>query len=302
MLEGEAGAGAEAGVLGCGSPLGCAEADGTSDRGAEGVAEVSEDRPPVDLKTNVPHIARVYDYWLGGKNNYPVDRAMSEKLVAVMPDGPKTAQANRRFLIRAVHLLTAELGIRQFLDIGTGLPTVNNTHEVAQEAAPESRIVYVDNDPLVLVHAQALLTSTPEGACDYLDADVRDPETILERARATLDFGKPVAVMLVGLLHCVPDDEDLPRVVRTLMDATVAGSYLVVSHPASDIGDAMASASSEASREMEPITARDYQAVAALFDGLELLEPGVVPVTAWRAGSGIAPAPLPVWAGVGRKL
>ena len=163
------------------------------------------------LDTSVPHIARVYDYWLGGKDNFPADRELAEQFIATDPSVIAGVRSNRAFLGRAVHYLVAEAGIRQFLDIGTGIPTANNTHEVAQRAAPSARVVYVDNDPIVLAHARALLTGHPAGATDYIDADLRDTGTILDAAARTLDFSQPVAVMLVGVLHCIPDEDSGPR-------------------------------------------------------------------------------------------
>ena len=187
--------------------------------------------------TNVAHIARVYDYWLGGKDNYAADREAARQAMEAIPSLPAGARANRAFLGRSVRYLAAEAGIRQFLDIGTGIPTSNNTHEVAQTTARASRIVYVDNDPIVLSHARALLTGTPQGATAYVDADLRDTGKILAGAAATLDFGKPIAIMLVAILHCIPDSDDPQAIVARLLDAVVPGSYLVISHPASDIED-----------------------------------------------------------------
>ena len=166
------------------------------------------DSEVASLDTNVPHIARVYNFWLGGKDNYEADREAAEKVRAAFPDITVSVRAQRAFLGRAVHYLVAEAGIRQFLDIGTGLPSADNTHEVAQRTAPESRVVYVDNDPIVLAHARALLTSNPAGATDYIDGDLRDTSVILQEAARTLDFGRPVAVMLLGVLHCLPDEDD----------------------------------------------------------------------------------------------
>ena len=172
-----------------------------------------------DFNAGVPHIARVYDYWLGGKDNFAADRELGERTLAAYPNLVFSVRANRAFLGRTVRFLAAETGIRQFLDIGTGLPTANNTHEVAQGVAPASRIVYVDNDPIVLSHARALLTSKPEGKCAYLDADLRDPEKILAAAAGTLDFSQPVAVMLLTVLQFLTDDAEASAVVNQLMDA-----------------------------------------------------------------------------------
>ena len=191
------------------------------------MAEADGERPRAErvsgLDTSVAHPARVYDYWLGGKDNFAADREAAERVLAVAPGLRYRVRANRAFLGRASRYLAAEAGIRQFLDIGTGIPAADNTHEVAQRAAPDARVVYVDNDPIVLLHAQALLRSTPEGATDYLQADLRDPGTILDRAATLLDFGQPVAVMLLGVLHLVQDAEDPWGIVAGLMAAMPAG-------------------------------------------------------------------------------
>jgi hypothetical protein len=253
----------------------------------------------------VAHPARVYDYWLGGKDNFEADRIAGEATIAAYPAIRASARANRAFLARSVRYLAAEQGIRQFLDIGTGLPTANNTHEVAQSVAPDSRIVYVDNDPLVLSHARALLTSSPEGVTAYLDADLRDTHEILERAARTLDFGQPVALMLLAILHYIPDLDEARRIVARLTGAVPSGSYLVISHAASDISpEAMA----EMIRRMNEHLAegnhvgRSRRVVAQFFDGLDLVEPGVVKVTEWRPASAVeAQGPTSLWGGVARK-
>jgi hypothetical protein len=250
-----------------------------------------------------PHIARMYDYWLGGKNYYPADRDAAEQVIAALPDTRVSVRANRAFLNRAVHHLAADLGIRQFLDIGTGLPATGNTHEVAQQAAPDARIVYVDNDPIVLVHAEALLASDPRGATDYIEADVRDPATILNKAKGTLDFDRPIALMLVAILHCVPDQDDPETIVAALRDAVPSGSYLVLSHPALDIGE-MAEVQQRQNEKMpadSQVTYRSLEQVTPYFADWELLEPGIVPTSQWRPGTGISPRPMPLWAGVARK-
>jgi hypothetical protein len=236
-----------------------------------------------DIDVSVAHIARVYNYWLGGKDNFAADREAAELVIASYPTIRTSVRAQREFLGRAVHYLAADAGIRQFLDIGTGIPSASNTHQVAQQAAPESRIVYVDNDPIVLAHARALLTSAPEGATAYIDADLRDTGTILRKAADTLDFGKPVAIMLVGILHCIPDPDDPPGLVARLLDAVPSGSYLVIAHPASDIhtaqiGDATASFNRVMS---EPVTLRTHAQVCRFFEGLDLVEPGVVQLHRW---------------------
>jgi hypothetical protein len=257
-----------------------------------------------DFDISVPHIARVYDYWLGGKDNFAADRELGERTLQAYPNLVYSVRANRAFLARAVRFLAAEAGIRQFLDIGTGIPTANNTHEVAQRAAPASRIVYVDNDPIVLSHARALLTSQPEGACAYLDADLRDPGKILTLAADTLDFSQPVAVMLFTVLQFVLDDAEAGAIVRQLMDACAGGSFIAISHPASDID---AEQHTEMVRRLnqsvaEKVALRDRAGVTRLFGGLELIEPGVVRAPEWRPGSDLeAASPAVLWGGVARK-
>lgn len=268
---------------------------------------MTDERPP-EIDFTIAHQARVYDYLLGGKDNYAADREAAERAVDDYPGGTDGARAlvraNRAFLGRAVHHLAAEAGLRQFLDIGTGIPTANNTHEVAQRAAPESRIVYVDNDPIVLAHAEALLTSTPEGITDYVDADLRDPETILRKAAATLDFSRPIAVMLVAILHIIEDHDDPYGIVARLMEAVPSGSHLVIVHGASDIlPEAMDSAARNLNQRMRGILSfRGHDEVARFFDGLELLEPGLVPVHRWRPGVGVSGTrEIPLHCGVARK-
>jgi S-adenosyl methyltransferase len=257
-----------------------------------------------DFDTSVPHIARVYDYWLGGKDNFAADRAMGERTLQAYPNLVYSVRANRAFLARTVRFLVREAGIRQFLDIGTGIPTANNTHEVAQRIAPDSRIVYVDNDPVVLSHAQTLLTSTPEGACAYLDADLRDPDTILAGAAETLDFGQPVAVMLIAVMHFVSDDAQAGAIMRRLMAACVPGSYVALSHAASDIDAAQMAEMIRRLNEStaEKTTLRDRAGVTSLFDGLELVEPGVIRAAEWRPATDLeAASPAALWGGVARK-
>jgi len=238
--------------------------------------------PQID--TSVSHSARIWDYWLGGKDNYPVDRQVGDQIAAMLPDIVKHARADRMFLGRAVRFLAGEAGIRQFLDIGTGLPTVDNTHEVAQRVAPECRIVYVDNDPLVLVHAQALLTSTSLGATDYLHADLRDPSDVLAGAARTLDLTKPVAVTILGVLWHITDDSQARAIIGRLMGAVPSGSYLAVAHPTLEAtGEKMAAAISYWNEHgTPPGTHRTPAQIASLLDGLELIEPGVVSSTLWR--------------------
>ena len=257
------------------------------------------------LDTSVPHIARVYDYWLGGKDNYAADRKAAERVIATFPDVTVSVRAQRAFLGRAVHYLAAEAGLRQFLDIGTGLPSANNTHEVAQRAAPQARVVYVDNDPIVLLHARALLTSSPEGATRYVEADLRDTGQILDEAAQVLDFGQPVAVMLLGVLHCIPDSGDPAAIVARLLAAVPPGSYLTIAHPASDVTvDQMARSMRGYNQQArDPLTARSHAEVSRFFDGLDLVEPGVVQLHRWRAGVGdlAADRELANYGGVGRK-
>ncbi len=261
---------------------------------------------PVPLDTSLPHIARVYDYWLGGKDNFAADRAAAQQVIETLPDILISVRAQRAFLGRAVHYLVTEAGIRQFLDIGTGLPSANNTHEVAQRVGPQSRVVYVDNDPIVLLHARALLTSRPEGATAYIDGDLRDPDKILAEAAGLLDFDQPVAIMLLGVLHCIPDEDDPAALVRRLLAAVPAGSYLVIAHPASDINTEQMSQSMRQYNEQvrSPVTARSFAQVSSFFAGADLIEPGVVQLHRWHAGTGDpgTARDLPNYGGVGRKL
>jgi O-methyltransferase involved in polyketide biosynthesis len=257
-----------------------------------------------DFDTSVPHIARVYDYWLGGKDNFAADRVMGERTLQAYPNLVYSVRANRAFLARTVRFLVADAGIRQFLDIGTGIPTANNTHEVAQRIAPESRIVYVDNDPVVLSHAKALLKSTPEGACAYIDADLRDPDAILAAAADTLDFSAPVAVMLIAVMHFVGDDTQASAIMNRLMAACVPGSYVALSHAASDIDAAQMAEMVRRLNEStaEKTTLRDRAGVTRLFDGLELVEPGVIRAAEWRPDTDLeAASPAALWGGVARK-
>jgi S-adenosyl methyltransferase len=259
---------------------------------------------PRGLDTSVAHIARVYDYWLGGKDNYAADRAAGDQVMAAYPNIVHSVKANRAFLVRAVNYLVSEAGIRQFLDIGTGIPTANNTHEVAQSAAAECRVVYVDNDPVVLTHARALLGSDPAGATDYIEADLRDTAAALTGAGRTLDFTQPVAVMLLGILHMIPDEDDPREIVTALMEAMPPSSFLAISHPASDID---ATAGAEASRRYnaqaaESATFRSHPEVLGFFRGLDLVEPGLVRVPEWRPRSETeARTPSNLWGGVARK-
>jgi O-methyltransferase involved in polyketide biosynthesis len=256
-----------------------------------------------ELDTTVPHSARVWNYWLGGEDNYPADRLVGDQVMAMFPDITRLARADRAFLGRAVRYLAAGAGIRQFLDIGTGLPTAGNTHEVAQAIAPESRVVYVDNDPLVLVHARALLTSTPEGATAYVDADLRDTGTILERAAGTLDFARPVALMMLGIMGQIPDSDQPASVIARLMSPMAPGSYLALSD-----GTTTSATFTEAVRHYNENSASTYhprrpEQIAGFFAGLNLVEPGVVELSRWRPDgtSGPGAAEVPGLGGVARK-
>jgi len=233
--------------------------------------------------TSVANPARIWDYWLGGKDHFEADRDAAEKVIEVLPTMPLLARLARRQLTDTVRLLAGRHGIRQFLDIGTGLPTADNTHEIAQRTAPEARIVYVDNDPVVISHDRALLTSSPEGATDYLQADLRDTAAVLTGAARTLDFGQPVAVLLMGVLHFIPDEDGPYRIVARLMDATAPGSYLVIGHGASDIQpDAVPEMMRRYNeRSSASLTLRTRDQVVRFFDGLELVGPGLVPLSQW---------------------
>ena len=254
------------------------------------------------IDTSVPHPARRYNYWLGGKDHFAADRESGDAIAAAFPVVVELARANRAFLRRAVRFV-AGAGVRQFLDIGTGLPAPDNTHEVAQGVTPSARIVYVDNDPLVLVHARALLTSDPAGTTDYIDADVRDTGRVLAGAARTLDLHRPVAIMMLGVLNFLLDDDEVHRVVSALVGAVPSGSYLVVTHPTVELGGEMnVPAMQFYNKRAEPkIRTRSGAEVAALFDGLDLIEPGLVSASRWRHPAGPAPAEMPLWAAVGRK-
>ena len=227
------------------------------------------------LDTTVAHSARVHDYWLGGKDNFAADRAAGDAVMEAYPGIVMSVRANRAFLARVVRFLAAEAGIRQFLDIGTGIPASNNTHEVAQSVAPESRVVYVDYDPVVLTHARALLTSSPEGVTNYIDADLREPSKILHEAARTLDFSQPVAVMLIAIMHLIVDADDPHRIVAELMAAVPPGSYLALSQVASDIETEQVA---EARRRYNSLARetqqhRSHAEVTRFFDGLDLVPP-----------------------------
>ena len=250
------------------------------------------DRAPSGIDTTTAHAARRYDYWLGGKDNFAADRESGDAIAEKFPAIRTAVVENRRFLRRAVSFLAGEAGVRQFLDIGTGLPTAENTHEVAQAIAPESRIVYVDNDPLVLVHARALLTSSEQGRTAYIDADLREPEKILgdPHLPATLDLTRPVALMLVATLHFLDEQDDPYAIVRRLVAALPAGSYLVVSHATSDYLPPELIADISSGRHGRG-RLRTRAEVTRFFDGLDLLAPGVVPLPEWRSDGEPPPRP-----------
>lgn len=248
------------------------------------ISSTPDERDSARLDTTVAHTARIWNYWLDGKDNYPADREVGDQIREFLPDIVASARADRAFLGRAVRYLVQEAGVRQFLDIGTGLPTAGNTHEVAQAIAPECRIVYVDNDPMVLVHARALLTSTAPGVTDYIDADAQSTDTILQAAARTLDFTRPVAIMLLGVLNFIGDTDQAQAIVTALIDAVPSGSFLVLAHPTNEVHP---EASEEAVRfwnenAKPPITLRTGSELERFLDGLELLEPGVVSCPRWR--------------------
>ena len=266
------------------------------------------DRPPPAIDTTTADPARRYNFWLGGKDNFEADRQSADEIEAVFPGIRTAAVENRAFLQRTVQALVKEEGIRQILDVGTGLPTADNTHEVAQRLAPETRVVYVDNDPLVLVHARALLTSHPHGATNYIQADLRHPDTILTDPglNNTLDLSQPVAVLLVAILHFLPDAEQAYAAVRTLMNAVVPGSYLVLSHATYDLlhpetADALTTRNLPSLGDFTP---RTRQQIAHFFDGFDLLPPGLEIVSAWRPEPGDKlppPANVSVYGAVAHK-
>ena len=260
--------------------------------------------PPPRLDTSTAHSARVWNYLLGGKDNFAADREVGEMILQMFPGIARIARTQRRFLARAVRYLAADAGIRQFLDIGTGLPTADNTHQIAQQVAPESRIVYVDNDPLVLVHARALLTSAPGGMTSYLEADVRDTGEILGEAARTLDFGQPIALVMLGIMGQLPDSAGPRPIVTALLDALPPGSYLALSDgtdtsPALNQAIAAYNQNSASSYHL-----RSPEEIARFFDGLILVAPGVVTTSRWRpdlADASAEPREVDAICGVGRK-
>jgi len=261
--------------------------------------------PPPVIDTTVSHSARIWDYWLGGKDNFMVDREVGDRIEEMLPDIANQAREDRKFLGRVVRYLAGEAGIRQFLDIGTGLPTADNTHQVAQRVASESKIVYVDNDPLVLAHARALLTSSPEGATDYIHADMHDPGDIIAGVSRTLDFDQPIAITMLGVLWHVMDDDEAYAIINHLVQALPSGSYLAINHPTLEVtGEKMATAIQYWNEYGKPPgTHRTPDQIARFFEGLELVEPGVVSITRWRADdtSSGEPDEIDQFGAVGRK-
>ncbi|MFI6046924.1 SAM-dependent methyltransferase [Nocardia sp. NPDC051321] len=262
---------------------------------------------PTKIDTSVAHEARVYDYWLGGRDNYPADRALGDAIATHIPAIRTMARANRAFLGRAVDYLTSQAGITQFLDIGTGIPTAGNTHEVAQRLNPAARVVYVDNDPIVLAHARALMSSKPQGKTSFIHADLHDPTGILrdDTLTATLDLDQPVAIMLVAIMMYFRDEDDPHGIIKNLLDVVPSGSYLVITHPTADF-DEHAMARVVVSAEQAGITfhPRSRGETEALFAGTELIAPGVVPVVTWHPSPDEDPADPEsawYWAGIGRK-
>jgi S-adenosyl methyltransferase len=265
------------------------------------------DRSGYDFDTTVAHSARRYNYWLDGKDNFTADRVSGDAIAAAFPSIRLAVRENRAFLKRTIEYLAREVGIRQFLDIGTGLPTADNTHEVAQAVASDARIVYVDNDPIVLTHARALLTSSPDGATAYLDADIRDPERILNDPLLprTLDLSQPVGLVLLAILHFIDDSEDPHAIVTRLVEAMPSGSYLVMSHATYDPMPPAIVTQLKAviARTGEKGGPRDRDQFARFFTGLELVEPGIVPIGDWRPEPGTAtpdPADVGVYGAVAR--
>lgn len=284
------------------------ESDPRTDLAGPRWSSLAEQLTPVDLKIDVPHTARMYDYYLGGKDNYPADRQAAEQALAVFPNARTAARENRAFLVRTTRYLAGEVGIRQFLDIGTGIPTSPNLHEVAQAIAPDARAVYADNDPIVLAHARALLTSTPEGRTAYIDADLRDTDRILAapELRGTLDLTRPVALSILSVFHFVPDEDDPYGIVGRLMDALPSGSYLVLTHITPDCAPAEIERVAEVYRRQGiPGAPRSRLEVERFFEGLELIEPGVQVLHRWRPDStsngDLTDAEVSVYAGVAFK-
>ena len=267
---------------------------------SSGQGEPEQETAGTGIDTTVPHSARIWNYWLGGKDNYAVDREAGDQYREIFPGITVVARSSRGFLTRAVRYLAGEAGIRQFLDIGTGLPTANNTHQVAQRMAPESKIVYVDNDPLVLAHARALLTSQPEGAVEYIDADIRNPDAILDAASVLLDFKQPIALMLMGIMGHFTDDEAYP-IVQRLQAGLPSGSYFAL-YDGANTNEAFNQAQEGYNNSgAVPYHLRSPEQFERFFEGLELVDPGVVPVPDWRPDPDAEPVEIYSYCGVGRK-
>ena len=277
----------------------------SDDRSAVPGGLEASDTARTGIDTTVPHSARIWNYWLGGKDNFAVDRAAGDAWAATFPGVRDIARASRSFLTRSIHYLAADAGIRQFLDVGTGLPTADNTHQVAQRVAPEAHIVYVDNDPLVLAHARALLTSTPEGSTAYIHADLRDPDKILAEAAGTLDFGQPIALILSGIMGHVTEIGEARSIVHRLMDALPSGSYLSLNDGTSVVGGEQVEQATQDYNESGalPYIQRTPEEIASFFDGLELVPPGMVSCPRWRPDPAPADslAEVDAFGGVGRK-
>ncbi len=271
-----------------------------------GIKDTEPAEPP-EIDTTVAHSARIYDYILGGKDNFEADRRAAEAAIAHNPSMAIGMRANRAVMRRMTTYLAGEAGIRQFLDIGTGLPTSPNMHEIAQRIGPESRVVYVDNDPIVLAHARALLTSSAEGACTYIDADARDPEAILSdpRLSGTLDLTRPVALTLFGILHFLPDSDDPQAIVTRFLAALPSGSYLAIQHPTADFYPPGVGAQTAYRGAGIPFQYRSRSEFARFLDGLDLVEPGIMPMSRWRPELEPGPEPGPAqagaWAALARK-
>lgn len=257
------------------------------------------------IDTSRPHPARVYDWFLGGKDNYPVDEELGRRIAAMQGDAPRHARANRRFMERATRAVVRETGIRQFLDVGSGIPTEPNLHQIAQSVVPDARVVYVDNDPIVLAHAAALLRGTPEGVTEYLQADAREPERILERAASVLDLDRPVALSLIALLHFIADEDGAHELVDTLVGALAPGSCLVLSAMTADFDPENVNRGIAAyTASGVTLVARSHAEMGGFFEGLELLEPGIVSLSDWRPAdeeTGENEGPVSLYGGVGLK-
>lgn len=268
------------------------------------MSEAADLPPAPEIDTTVPHSARIWNYWLGGNDNFAVDRAAGDEYRQAFPGIYDVARASRQFLVRSVRYLAGEAEIRQFLDVGTGLPTVDNTHEVAQRVAPESRIVYVDNDPMVLAHARALLISTPEGTSSYVDADIREPGEILATAAKTLDFDQPIALILSGITGHIVDTEEARSIVANLLDALPPGSHLSLNDGTSVVAGEAIEQAQEGYDDTGavPYKLRTPEEIAGFFAGLEVIEPGVVSCPRWRPDADTTgPAEVDAFGGVGRK-